>query len=95
MKVRGKIIGARHAISQIVTMVNVEDPRTKIPQRAANTLLNLCQAEGAADVIYNHIGKLLLTVSSSAHAELNALVAQVIEQVHARISISDIDEASR
>jgi len=84
-KVRSKILGAPLGITQLVTMVAKEDPRQKIPQRAAQTLANLCQGKLAAEILHRHMDQLLETSASTAHAELSILVVQVVDQIYTQM----------
>ena len=82
-----KILAARHGIAALVRIVQAEDPRQRMPQKAAGALLLLCKAEGgdaeaAGQQLYRHVEDLLEAAASTSHAELENLVVELIDQVH-------------
>jgi len=89
IEVREKILLARHGVSSLVRMVTNEDPRQRMPQRAAQALLNLCKAEGggggsskAGQVVNLYMEALLETAASTSHAELTSIVVELIDEIH-------------
>jgi hypothetical protein len=91
-----KIMAAQHGITTLVQIVKLEDPRQRMPQRAAQALLHLCKSENcitevAGQQLYRHVGELLEVAASTSHAELENQVVELIDEVHYSLRPAEVE----